>query len=377
MGDIDTPGLVMPERIMKGTLVPWCLDRAKLPDVPISTCEPRPHAMALRPIAILGTGAALPNAVLTSAEIDRRYGKPEGWFERRTGVRSRHVCGLQKASDLATEAARSALTAANLTPRDVDAVISATAVPEQPIPAMAPLIQSNLGLGRIGTPAFDVNATCLSFLTAFDLATAWIEAGRAERILIVSSEVASRALPWDDDPETAAMFGDGAAAAVIGRAAAGSSSGVAALAMRTYSDGYRDCELAAGGTRFDFRAERDAFEQHATFRMNGPAVYRLSAEVVPPFIHGVLAEAGWSVADVDCVVPHQASRLGLDHMVKRLGLAREKVIDILSSHANQIASSMPTALHWAISSGRMRRGDKVLMAGTSAGLSVGGVALVY
>lgn len=333
--------------------------------------------MALRPIAILGTGAALPKGVVASTELDRRYGKPDGWFERRTGVRSRSVCGSEKASDLATAAARVALTAARLGPQDLDAVISATAVPEQPIPAMAPLVQANLGLGKTGTPAFDVNATCLSFLTAFDLAAAWIEAGRARRILIVSSEVASRALPWDDDPETAAMFGDGAAAAIIGKAEAGSGSGLAAVAMRTYSDGYRDCELAAGGTRFDFRAERGLFESHATFRMNGPAVYRLSAEVVPPFIHGLLKSAGWTIKDIDCVVPHQASRLGLDHMVRRLGLAEGKVIDILASHANQIASSLPSALHEAVSTGRLKRGDKLLMAGTSAGLSVGGVALVY
>jgi 3-oxoacyl-[acyl-carrier-protein] synthase-3 len=333
--------------------------------------------MALRPITILGTGAALPDTVLSSAELDRRYGKPMGWFERRTGVRSRHVCGKERASDLATAAARGALAAANLRPQDVDAVISATAVPEQPIPAMAPLVQANLGLGKTGTPAFDVNATCLSFLTAFDLAAAWIEAGRARRILIVSSEVASRALPWDDDPETAAMFGDGAAAAVIGKNEVGANSGLAAVAMRTYSDGYRDCELAAGGTRFDFRAERNAFEANATFRMNGPAVYRLSAEVVPPFIDELLRGAGWLIGDLDCIVPHQASRLGLDHMVKRLGLAREKVVDILASHANQIASSLPSALHWAVASGRLKRGDKVLMAGTSAGLSVGGMALVY
>lgn len=333
--------------------------------------------MPLRPITILGTGAAVPEGVLTSVEIDRRCGKPDGWFQRRTGVAARHVCTSETSSGLATQAATRALAAAGIGAAAIDTIISAAAVPEQPIPSMAPLVMANLGLGRAGAAAFDVNATCLSFLTAFDLAAALIEARRAHRVLIVSSEIASRALPWGDDPETAAMFGDGAAAAVIAPSGPGSPSGIAAAALSTYPEGYRDCELAAGGTRFDFHADRAAFEKHAYFRMNGPAVYRLSAEVVPPFVGRLLDAAGWTMSNVDCVVPHQASRSGIDHMVRRLAIDPARVIDILAHRGNQIAASMPSALHEAIASGRLKRGDRVLMAGTSAGLSVGGMAFVY
>lgn len=333
--------------------------------------------MPLRPIAILGTGAAVPDGILTSAGIDRRCGKSDGWFQRRTGVVERRVCGPETSSGLATRAATEALAAAGLPATAIDTIISAAAVPEQPIPSMAPLVMANLGIGRAGAAAFDVNATCLSFLAAFDLGAALIQAGRAQRVLIVSSEIASRALPWDDDPETAAMFGDGAAAAIIARAEPGSPSGIAAAALSTYPEGYRDCELASGGTRFDFHNQRAAFEKHAVFRMNGPAVYRLSAEVVPPFVGRLLEQAGWTMSSVDCVVPHQASRSGIDHMVRRLGIDPARVIDILAHRGNQIAASMPSALHEAIASGRLKRGDRVLMAGTSAGLSVGGMAFVY
>ncbi|MEQ1576085.1 MAG: 3-oxoacyl-[acyl-carrier-protein] synthase III C-terminal domain-containing protein [Hyphomicrobium sp.] len=333
--------------------------------------------MTANDIAILGTGTAMPQTVLHSQELDERYKKPSGWFLRHSGVAQRHVCTHETASELAANAARMALSAAKLDARDIDAIISATAVPEQPIPAMAPLVQQHLGLAAEGTPAFDINSSCLSFLTACDLASAWIGVGRAQRVLVVSSEVSSRGLPWRDDPATAALFGDGAAAAVIGRAEAPAPSRFVAAAMQTFSQGYRFCELGSGGTRFDYRQEREAFEEHTTFKMDGRAVYGLTAKVIRPFLDGLLDKAKWTVADIDWIVPHQASRGALDHIVKFLHIPKPKVIDILANSGNQIAASLPSALHEAIASGRMKRGDKVLMVGTSAGLSVGGIALVY
>jgi 3-oxoacyl-[acyl-carrier-protein] synthase-3 len=325
-------------------------------------------------IRISGTGIHTPEMRRSSADIDRDLGRPMGTTEKRTGIRERPIAGPQSSSFMATQAARAALAAAGLPATGLDMIISACSVPEQPIPAMAPLIQARLGLDRSGIPAFDVNASCLSFVTAFDLAAQLIEAKRARNILVVSSEIASRALPWRRDPDTAALFGDGAAAAIVS-AANGAQGGLLASHMESWSSGYHDCEIPAGGTRFDFHHDRRDFAAGAFFRMDGKAAYRLAARVVGPFLEALLGKAGWRLGDVDLVVPHQASRGALDHLVSRLNIPSGKIVDLIASHGNQIAASIPTALHHAFAGGRAPTGSNVLVIGTSAGFSVGGLCL--
>ena len=275
---------------------------------------------------------------------------------------------------MATQAALQALRAAKLHATEIDLIISACAVAEQPIPAMAPLIQAGLGVQNFGIAAFDVNASCLSFVAAFDVAAQFIASGRCKNILVVSSEIASRALPWATDVDTAAMFGDGAAAAILSASASG---GLVASHMETWSEGYYDCEIAAGGTRFDYHKSPEEFSKGAQFFMDGRAAYKLAAKVIQPFVGKLLNQAGWQLDDVDVVVPHQASRGALDHLVARLKIPREKIIDIIASHGNQIAASIPMALHHAVAHGRIQRGMKVLLIGTSAGFSVGGLCLQW
>jgi 3-oxoacyl-[acyl-carrier-protein] synthase III len=232
-------------------------------------------------VCIAGTGHFLPLTRRSSAQIDRELKRSVGKTEKRTGVCVRPVAKHESSSDMAVAAAQDALVHARLDAADIDLILSACAVPEQPIPAMAPLVQAGLGLGRSGIPAFDINASCLSFVAAFDLAAQLIEAGRFRNVLIVSSEIASRALPWSSDPDTAAMFGDGAAAAVL-TSSHGTNGGLAASHFETWSEGYRDCELPSGGTRFDFHNDRDDFAKGAAFKMDGRAAYRLAAKVIQP-----------------------------------------------------------------------------------------------
>jgi 3-oxoacyl-[acyl-carrier-protein] synthase-3 len=222
--------------------------------------------------------------------------------------------------------------------------------------------------------AFDINATCLSFLVAFDYAATMIASGRIEKALVVSSEMASRALPWDHDPETAAMFGDGAAAAVLGRG--DDSAQVVAARFETYPAGYRFCELPAGGTRFDFYNDRANYEKGLMFTMDGRNVFRLTTQVIRPFMARVLAESGLKASELDVIVPHQASRGGVDHVMRKLGFTDGRTVDILAEHGNQVAASLPTALHIARMSGKIVPGSKVLLLGTSAGLSLGAVVFV-
>ena len=329
-------------------------------------------------VEVLGSGHALPSRVVSSEELDRRHGLPEGFLRRVSGVRSRRWCAAEESQiDLAAAAARTALDDAGLTADDVDLVLSGSCVPYQPIPAMAPLVQRALDIPDGAVAAFDVNSSCLSFVSALDLAARMIVTGQHRTVLIVSSEVASRALPWERQPDVAALFGDGAAAAVISATRPGESGAIAASLMRTYPSGGDACEIGSGGTRFDFREEAADFAAHSQFAMEGKTLYRIVAQHFDGFLDDLLARAGWRKADVDLVVPHQASPLALAHLSSRSGFAADRIVDLSRDLGNQIAASIPTALDVARRTGRLSKGMKVLMLGTSAGVSLGGLAMEF
>jgi 3-oxoacyl-[acyl-carrier-protein] synthase-3 len=250
-------------------------------------------------------------------------------------------------------------------------------VGRQPIPATAPLIKRELGAGHLPFPAYDVNATCLSALVALDLASLQIAAGRAKHVLVVTSEIASRALPWEDAPETAGLFGDGAAAFIVSAASGpgGPAAQVSGFHMETFSDGYDACTLAAGGTAIDFHADPEAFARSAWFRMDGKALYRITAAALPGFLDRLLGKSGLVREDIDLVVPHQASPHALAHIVRRGGFPASKVFDRVRTLGNQVAASLPTALCLAREEGLMPRGTRVLLIGTSAGVSLAGAIL--
>lgn len=327
--------------------------------------------MSSLPFKISGTGHYVPGSHILSADIDADFSRAKGKTQARTGIVRRPRVSGESSSSMAVEAARRALEAASLHPEKLGLIISASAVPEQPIPAMGPLIKDGLGLRKCPTFAFDINSSCLSFVTACDMASRYLATSDAQHVLVVSSEIASRALPWREDVDTAAMFGDGAAAAIISKGGA-----LVASHMETWSEGYHDCEIASGGTRFNFETQLHDFTEGARFRMDGRAAYRLAVRVIQPFLNSLLAKAGWLLQDVDLVVPHQASRGALDHLVSKLGIPKEKIIDLIADHGNQIAASIPMALHRARIDGRLREGAKVLLIGTSAGFSIGGLCVI-
>lgn len=267
-----------------------------------------------------------------------------------------------------------ALEAAGWEPGDVDVIVGACGVMEQPIPGTACLIQRRLGLGGSGAPAFDINATCLSFLVALDTVAMGLAAGRWRRALIVSSDIASAALDMTD-PEASVIFGDGAAAVAV--EASEGPSALLGSRLETYGDGADLCRLEAGGTRLRPHDDLPTFLEGARFRMDGPGVFRATARRFEPFIGRLMSAAGLEADDVDLVVPHQASAPALSHLRHVLPWAHDRVIDIFSDHGNQIAASLPSALHAAVSSGRLVRGDVALLLGTAAGVSLGGAAIRY
>ena len=321
---------------------------------------------------IYGTGSAVPETVLTAADVDARLGKPAGWTLAASGVATRHVMTTGNQVDLALQASAVALQDAGVKARDLDLIVSACGIPYQTLPSTAPLVQRGLGLADGTVATFDLNSTCLSFLSALEVVDGLIRTGRYARALIVSAEVASRALPWRDQPEVAALFGDGAAAAVVGPGMA-----LRAARFRSYPSRYESCEIGAGGTRFDFAQDRKGFEDHALFQMDGRALFKLTAQYFGGFVDDLLADAGLTRDQIDLVVPHQASPGALQHMIRLCGFRADQVVDIAAQVGNQIAASIPFALDHARRAGRVPAGATVLMLGTSAGVSFGGVVVDF
>ena len=328
-------------------------------------------------IAILGTGHAVPSQVVTSNELDKRLDHPAGTISRVSGVRQRHFASADdNAALLAAQACRKALSAAKLELAEIDCLVAASGTMDQGMPSNAALIHRELGLAPARTVALDVNMSCLSFLAAFDTFSWLIAAGRYRRILIVSADIASCGLNWQV-LESSAIFGDGAAAAVLGRSPQGSASRVLASELMSVSEGAELCQIPAGGSRFHpSRIDQELYPL-ALFQMDGPRLFKLAAQYVPELIKRLLKSAQLQSDKLDWIVPHQASHLALSHLRKRLGFESERIINIFPEYGNQVAASLPTALDIAIQDGRIQRGDKLLLIGSGAGLSIGGMILEY
>jgi 3-oxoacyl-[acyl-carrier-protein] synthase-3 len=246
---------------------------------------------------------------------------------------------------------------------------------DQAMPCNAALVHRELGLGASGVPAFDIGASCLGFLAAIDTLSWPILAARYRRVLIVAADIASCALDWTD-LGASAIFGDGAAAAVLGADDA-SESCLLASAFSTYSDGAHLCEIPGSGSRHHPSRASGDHVALSQFRMDGPAVFHLVARHMETFVTMLLRGATIDRDDLTLLVPHQASHLAMRHITRLLGIGRDRMIDIYAEHGNQVAASLPSALHAAICGGRLRRGETALLLGSGAGVSLGGIVLRY
>lgn len=324
---------------------------------------------------IAGTGMALPAKMTCSDQLDARLGLAPGTSLRQTGVRRRFLSTTETAARLAAEACRAALADAHLDWDDIDCLVAASATMDQSLPYNAALVHAELGLSHRRTTTLDINASCLSFLAALDTMSYPVDAGRYRHVLIVSCDIATFGIDWDDLRE-GGIFGDGAAAAVIRRARDGEASAILASRLDTLSAGVDHCRIRAGGSRHHPRRGLDEpFEPLTLFQMDGKAVFKLAAEALPGFVDDLLADAGVRMRDLAAVVPHQASQLALSHLSRRLRIAPAQLVDVFADYGNQVGASLPTALHLGFTQGRFARGDTILLLGTGAGLTMGGMVL--
>jgi 3-oxoacyl-[acyl-carrier-protein] synthase III len=324
-------------------------------------------ARSLRPLPVKIASSAFyaPPRVETAAELAPRIGKTADWIIDSTGVRERRIAD-EPVEVLGARAARAALG----TGPDPDLIVNASVTPRQLIPDTSVFIQQQLGLE--GIPSFSVHASCLSFLIALHNTAALVAAGAYRRVLLVSAE---RPTPNRNlaEPESAALLGDGAAAAVLVPTPKDEASALIGWRMATWPRGAALAELRGYGQRCDpnDRATRPEDNQ---FAMDGPGVFKMVRRPLAGVVRTVLAEHGLTAADVDWIVPHQASGPGLD-LLPRLGLPRERIVNILGRYGNCVAASIPMALAHLAADPRVRRGQHVLLLGTGAGLGVAAALL--
>ncbi len=329
----------------------------------------------MTPFQIVGYGVYQPRAQRLSTALDALFGEAPGWTESKFGIRVRGVADEHETSSaMGAAAAREALAMAGWEDGAFDVLVGACAVMEQPIPGTSVLIQDALGLGKSGIWAFDVNQTCLSFLTALDVVAMGMETGRFKRAVIVASDIASAGLD-KTEPQTFAIFGDGAAAICLEARDDEAGPGLLSRRFKTFGEGKELATLRAGGTRIRADGPLDALLDGAKFRMDAFGVFKAAARCLPQIVDEALGEAGLTRETVDLVICHQASQPGLEHVRRLMGGDPARVIDIFATHGNQIAASLPTALVRAQRAGRIKPGGAMLLLGTAAGISAAAMVL--
>ena len=330
----------------------------------------------IRSVKILGTGKYLPKKKVTSEELDKSLGLREGWVYKKSGVKYRYHADGETASEMAVKAIKEALSNANLTIDDVGCIVNTSGTYEQPIPCNACLVKEKMGIKNNRFPAFDINATCLSFVTGLDTLSYLVDAGRYNNVVLVSSEVSSIGInPMQH--ESYVLFGDGAAAAVIAKSHEDKGARILSSLIETYEEGAHLTEIRGGGTKYHPRHYTEDKEKEFLFDMDGKAIFRLSSKIIGGFVEKLLGEAKLEMKDIDMVVPHQASGMAMDILRKKLGIEEERYMNIIEDHGNVIAASIPMALHKAIVNKKIKSGSRVMLIGTSAGLSLGGLIFEY
>ncbi|HTJ85168.1 MAG TPA: beta-ketoacyl-ACP synthase III [Polyangiaceae bacterium] len=321
---------------------------------------------------IVGTGHFLPSIVRTNADLERMVDTSDDWIVERTGIRERRVApeGMVT-SDMATEAARRALDAAELDPKQLDMILVATVTPDVPMPATAVMVQQKLGAGTC--PAMDLSAACAGFVFALSIADQFIRSGAMRYVLVVGVEMLSRAVDWSDRT-TCVLFGDGAGAVVLGPAGGAELRGKARgiLATRMASDGTlaRSLVIPAGGTEQPIDANVIERRDHK-IHMKGQDIFKVAVKNLEGASRAALDELGMTGDDLDWICPHQANLRIIDLAVSRLGIQRDKILVNIERVGNTSSASIPILLDESLRAGKVRAGDTVLFCALGAGVSWG------
>ncbi len=321
---------------------------------------------------IIGMGHSYPKGVLTNADLEKIVETSDEWITSRTGIKQRHKAAENEYTSMfGTAAAKQALERAGLEPTDIDIIVCATTTPDQIMPSTGALIQAQLG--ATNAAGMDIFAACSGFLYGLTMIESMIKTGQIKYALVVGAEVLTKYVDYTDRG-TCVIFGDGAGAAVVGPVEAGK--GI--LATKIRSDGRYEEQLYApgGGTKMGTTHQTIDDGQHF-FKMKGNELFKVAVRSMADISAEMLEKAGYTVDDVDIVIPHQANQRITDAVASRLGVPEEKVYSNIAELGNTSSASIPIAMDECIQSGRIKEGSLVLLTAFGGGVTWGGTVMRF
>jgi len=321
---------------------------------------------------IIGMGHAYPEGILTNADLERMVETSDEWITTRTGIKQRHKAAEHEyTSQFGSAAAKKALQAAGLRPTDIDIIICATTTPDQIMPSTGALIQAQIC--ATNAAGMDVFAACSGFLYGLTMVESMIRTEQIKYALVIGAEVLTKYVDYTDR-STCVIFGDGAGAAVLGPVLQGK--GI--LATKIKSDGRYEEQLYAPGGGTKLGTSYKTIEDGAHFfKMKGNELFKVAVRSMADISAEMLAKAGYTVDDVDLVIPHQANQRITDAVAQRLGVPEEKVYSNIAEHGNTSSASIPIAIDECIQSGKIREGSLVLLTAFGGGVTWGATVVRF
>jgi len=317
-----------------------------------------------RPVHIVGTGSYVPERVLTNADLEKMVDTNDEWITTRTGIKERRIAAPEQCtSDMAAEAARRAMEQAGVSGKNIDLIICATVTPDMIFPSTACLVQQKIGAK--GAAAFDMEAACSGFLYALEIAQQFITSGTYDTALVIGAEKLSTIVDREDR-NTCVLFGDGAGAAVL--QSRGEEHGILTTCMGADGSLAHLLQVPGGGARHPASKKSVSDKMHY-IKMAGREVYKSAVVAMQTAAEEALRRCNLTVADIRCIIPHQANLRIIEALADRLGAPMDKVYVNLNRYGNVSAASVAIALDEAAREGRFQRGDLILLVVFGGGLT--------
>jgi 3-oxoacyl-[acyl-carrier-protein] synthase-3 len=328
----------------------------------------------LNTAVVAGTGAYLPEKILTNKDLEKSLDTSDAWITARTGIRERRIAAEgESASTMAAKAGKQALEAGGIGPEDVDMIIVATSSPDVLFPSTACFVQNELQ--AFGSAAYDVSAVCSGFIFGLSIAEQYLKTGRYEHILLIGSEVNSRIVDWSDRA-TCILFGDGAGALLLNRVEQEKPLGI--LSTHIYSDGsLSDLICVPGGIGRTGINKQDIDDKKYSIKMSGNATFKVAVKRMTEVIQEALEFNGLSIEEVDLLIPHQANERIIRAVAERLKYPMEKVLMNIHKYGNTSAASIPIGINEAWRDGRIQPGETSVLGAVGAGLTWGSAVIKW
>jgi 3-oxoacyl-[acyl-carrier-protein] synthase-3 len=321
---------------------------------------------------VLASGSSVPEKVITNSFFNYLVEDADNWIFSRTGIRERRFVGEDEAtSDLATAAAKDALSRGGIEARELDCIIVSTSTPDMILPPTACMVQKNIGAENAF--AMDMNAVCSGFVYAVDTADCLIKSGKYKKILVIGADTYSKILDFQDK-SSCPLFGDGAGAVIM--EATSERKGILDTLIKSDGSGWELIQVPSSGSRKPVTNETIASREN-TFKMDGRNVYVFATDIIPKIITEITKKAGIMAADIDHIIPHQANVRIIDIISKKTGIAKDKFLLNLDRYGNTASASVGLVLDENLKNGTVKEGDLVLMMGFGGGLSWGGILMQF